>query len=81
MPCQTFGTLRSVHRSVVVENKRLDGVLSVILESRSVGAGAQKKVRNVPGKRAICSAFAALASATSIRREGARRISGTTRRW
>lgn len=32
LPYRTFDTLRSVHRSVVVENKRLDDVLSIIIE-------------------------------------------------
>ncbi|MBY3349101.1 ISNCY family transposase, partial [Rhizobium laguerreae] len=30
-----FDTLRSVHRSVVVENKRLDDVLSAIIEQQA----------------------------------------------
>jgi hypothetical protein len=32
LPYRTFDTLRSVHRSEVVENKRLDDVLSIVAE-------------------------------------------------
>lgn len=35
LPYRTFDTLRSVHRSVVVENKRLDDMLSVIIEQQA----------------------------------------------
>ncbi len=35
LPYRTFDTLRSVHRSEVVENKRLDDILSVVVEMQA----------------------------------------------
>ncbi|MFC3221309.1 ISNCY family transposase [Tianweitania populi] len=35
LPCRTFDTLRSVHRADVVENKRLDDMLSVVAEMQA----------------------------------------------
>ncbi|MNT08529.1 hypothetical protein D3C72_1432730 [compost metagenome] len=47
MPYRTFDTLRSVHRSEVVENKRLDDVLSIVAELQ---AGRQQQ-RSKSGPR------------------------------
>lgn len=47
LPYKTFDTLRSVHRSVVVENKRLDDMLSVVAEMQA----GRKQQRSKSGPR------------------------------
>ncbi|EGE57882.1 putative insertion sequence transposase protein [Rhizobium etli CNPAF512] len=68
LPYRTFDTLRSVHRAEVVDNKRLDDMLSVVAELQ---AGREQQRRRADhgelGRRTICSAFAMAARGTATR--------------
>ena len=74
LPYRTFDTLRSVHRAEVVDNKRLDDMLSLVAEMQAVGIYSEANVvRDEPDKRTVCSRFQMAARQTAIRSGAASR--------
>ncbi|APG93438.1 spermidine putrescine ABC transporter permease component PotB (plasmid) [Sinorhizobium americanum] len=77
LPYRTFDTLRSVHRSEVVENKRLDDMLAVVTEMQAGESNsAAREDRAAPARRTICSGFPTAAKAMAIRSVAASRVQG-----
>lgn len=50
LPYRTFDTLRSVHRSPVVENKRLDDILPIVAEMQD-GREQQRRRQHGPSRQ------------------------------